>query len=633
MDKANSFVDDLLGNTEQQRDQIKCVCENEARYYCHECRRYLCTNCSDHHTKYPLMENHKLQTLGDMQSKAPNDDLSVLQPLMCSTHNKTLKFFCEQRKHPICEECINANQNPIPISEAFEEFKISATELKENAKDFIDNLQRGVNGVRQTDTKLEESKETCLKDIDDIVQELINKINENKDDMKNKVQTIYKNKKRVLNMQISELTTKISDVKKPLARLNMLLKGDKTKAMHLSNRVYEGLIEKLDRSTYTKPNDDGKIYFFKDISSLQWQCNIGNVTETMADHLALKGGEDVTQGQPIVVKVCKTDEYEIDANYMRATWTQPTGETTITQVEEDGNGGHVVTGKCTSPGVCTLDVSVDSKPIRQSPMRIKVIKEGLIHTIKIEEVTVSDVVFYDDNRMLVSCQTKDIFRYKQSGEYIEKVTLSEGVKVNRMYKIKNGGLAFSDCGNKCIALIDMNDQVVKSIGQGKLTNPKGLHVDESNVYVADWNCIFVFNIDNGQVIRRIQQERNVPDITLTKGGNVIVLYDQNSNFTYYNNTKEQCIIQALDNEFKFLKNIVKADRMWKPRGVKVDADDNIIIASEHKLELFSIDGIFIKRIDKEDDGINIPWVLSIANYPRRVIVANKGNTTIQIYNY
>ncbi|XP_033111400.1 tripartite motif-containing protein 2-like [Anneissia japonica] len=635
MAKANPFLDDLFGNSEQfpKRDSV-CVCgKNEAKYYCQDCRQDLCNTCSDHHTRFPSMANHNLRTLEYMQSKALEDDLLVLQQpqLTCLIHSKPFRFFCTESKNLICEECTSTSHKPIKILEAFQQFEKTAAELKEDADDFTDNLQKGIDRVMHNDNKLEDSKAACLKAIDDTAKELINKINDNTEQMKNKLETIYKNKKKVSNMQSDELKTKINEVKNLQSRLNEILMGDKTTAMQSSNVVYEALKDKIGELPKTEPNDDGEINFNKSMSILQWKCDIGNVTEQMADRLSLKGGEDVTQGQPIVVKVNKTEDCDIDANQLKATWTHPTGETNISQVEEDDNGDPTVTGKCTSPGICKLDVRVGDKPIRQSPMSIKVNKEGLVHTIKIKEDIVSDVVLYDDDRMLVSCRTKYIFRYTQSGEYIEKVTLPEGVKVNRMYKMKNGDVAFSDYGNKCITLINTKDQVIRSIGQGQLKNPKGLHVDESVVYVADWNNICVLNIGNGQIMRRIPQERNVPDITLTKGGNVIVLYDQ-TNLLKFQNTK-QYVLQVLDNEFKFLKNIVKADGMLKPRGVVVDADDNIIISSEDKLEVFSNDGSLIKRIDKEEDGINIPWGLSISNHPRRVVVANKGNATIQIYNY
>ncbi|XP_033111407.1 transcription intermediary factor 1-beta-like [Anneissia japonica] len=344
-------------------DKMKCVCEKDeqATFYCQDCRLYLCSTCSDYHTKFPAMKDHR-----------PKE---VSKVLPCMIHNEHLEFYCIECKIPVCEECTQTDHRDtrgkhkaITIQEAFQNFQESASDLEERANVLTAQLKKGLKKVHNNVKKLEECKDTCLTHIDKSVEELTTKINEKGDEIKNKVETIYKKKKKVNKTQIDELTKKISNVEKSLSDVNQLIKSDKITAMKSSNMVYKALKENLLESPRAEPNDDGQIHFFKNRSLLQIEYDIGNVTETMANHLALIGG-DVTQGQPIVVKVCKTDEYEIDANHLSATWRQPTGKTIITQVEEDGNGYLVVTGECKSTGVCTLDVSIDVKPIRQSPMR------------------------------------------------------------------------------------------------------------------------------------------------------------------------------------------------------------------------------------------------------------------------
>ena len=180
----------------------------------------------------------------------------------------------------------------------------------------------------------------------------------------------------------------------------------------------------------------------------------------------------------------------------------------------------------------------------------------------------------------------------------------------------------------------MNGQVIKSIGQGVLHIPDGIHVDEASniVYVADWKRgVFLFDIVSGQMIRKIEakdrqgQNSKVKDVTFTNQGHLLVA----------EHTER---IQLFNNEGRFMKVFVKAGdengKVMYPHGVVVDEDDNIIISSYHKLQLFSSDGNFIKRIDKEEDGINKPWGLSIISYhPRRVVVTNGGDKTIKIFNY
>ncbi|XP_033127632.1 E3 ubiquitin-protein ligase TRIM71-like [Anneissia japonica] len=645
----NTFLNNLIETIEQisKRDQMKCVCaKGQAIYYCQECRHYLCSTCSECHKIFPISANHKLHTVEDVRSMTPQD-FALLHPLLCSHHNKPLEFYCTDCKTPICINCTvmdhrawEGKHKPISISEEFQTFKEMSTQLKEAAYQYKNQLQDGLKAVMHYATKLEQSKDTCLRDIEKHVQEMVKKMKESEDKMKNEVETIYKEKKKLNDVHISDLKATISDLNTKMSFLNQLLKSDKATALQSSETVITALNDRVKELPKTKPNDNRHIKFLineHQVSSIQ-QCNIGNVTLIrLKDCLQLKGMESVTQSQIIVVQIIKTDECEIHENQLKATWTQPTGETNTTQVDVDGNGDYFVTGKCTSPGTCKLDVSADDEPIKQSPMIINVEKEGIVNTIQIDKCSV-DVVKCEGDCLFVSCATNEILKYKQSGEYTGKVTLPECVKVHRMYKMKNGDIAFNDRGNnECIRICNMNGQLIRSISnfQFHLGKIFGIHVDEESntVYVGSESSVQLFNIDSGQKIGSIGTRGNqggrvngVSDVALTNQRNIFVL-------DFHNNR-----LQLFNNEGQFMKVLVKEGdedgKVMKPWAVVVDEDDNIIISSNHKIQLFSSDGNFIKRIDKPEDGIKKPFGLSIISYyPRRVAVVNNGDTTVKIFNY
>ncbi|XP_033109050.1 E3 ubiquitin-protein ligase TRIM71-like isoform X2 [Anneissia japonica] len=510
------------------------------------------------------------------------------------------------------------------ISEAFQISKEPMEALEKAVNDCKNKIQDDIKQVIQKVTKLEENKHTILRDIDNHVQVMIRKIKENEDKIKNEVETLYEQRKVFLDVKMHELQ----------ASLDFLnLQSNESTARQLSRTT--ALKERIDELSKTLPNDDRKINFVKN------QCefdNIGNIQYLRtADYLKLQGMESVTQGQTIVFKIIKTDECKIHVNQLKATWTLPTGEINIIQIEEDNNRHYLVTVNCTSSGVCKLDVSADDTPINQSPQLIKVEKEGLVNTIKINEEYIKDLIKCEDDCLLVSCLTNEMLKYKQSGEYIGKVTLPQGVKVNRMFKMKNGNIAFSDFNARCIKVCNKNGLVTKSIGQEKSMKTSGMYIDETSNVAYVGGCktgsVFMFDIDSGQMIRSIGsrgiqkgQMMGIRNVTITNQRHLLVLEFENNR------------LQLFDNEGRFIKVLVEAgDENGKvrcPRGVVVDEDDNIIISSNHKLQLFSGDGNFIKRIDKPEDGINDPCGLSIISvYPRRLAVANSGEQNIKIFNY
>ncbi|XP_033104421.1 tripartite motif-containing protein 2-like [Anneissia japonica] len=647
----NTILNNLLETIEHfsKTDQIKCVCgKGYAKYYCEDCKQHLCSICGDHHKDFRLFAKHKLISLEDMSSMSHLQKAS-LHPPMCLLHEKPLEFYCKDCKISICMQCKTSNHNAwegkhktINVSEALKQFQETLAPLEKAAYNIKDKLKDGLETVIENSTKLEQSKDKCLRDIDNQVEEMVKTIKGNGDKMKNEVKTIYQKKNKVNNAQKDELKTMIFDIDTKLNFLNQLMKSKEPLVIESSQKEITALKEKISEFPKTSPTDKRLIKFYinkQQISTLQ-QSDIGYVAQSgAADCLTLKGQKSVTKGQIIFVKIIKTDECEIHADQLKATWTQPTGDAYIAQVQEDDNGGYFMTGKCKSPGVCKIDVSAYGEPIKQSPLIIQVEKKGLVNTIKLDQKNVRDVrdvVKCEDDCLLVSCWTNEILKYKQSGEYIGKVTLPQGIRVDRMYKMFNGNIVFID-GIKCIKVCNMNGQLIKSIGQGIFKNPSGIHVDEASnvVYVGDWNigCVFLFDINSGHMVKKIGSKGNrvgemnaVTDVTFTNQGNVILVECFNSR------------IQLFDKEGRFMKVLVKSGekngKVRNPCRLVVDEDDNIIISSDHKLQLFHKDGTFIKRIDKPEDQIKYVYGITVISYyPHRVAITNDCDKTVQVFNY
>ncbi|XP_071960004.1 tripartite motif-containing protein 2-like [Antedon mediterranea] len=641
----NTFLNNLLEIIEQftNTDQTKCICgkEGKSKTYCQDCRQYLCHDCSDHHKNYRLFKNHKMHSVEDVQSMSVSEINAMHSPL-CSIHSEPLTLFCKVCDVAICIHCPVTDHKEwegkhkiISITDAFKTFKQTSEELQKDAKQCTDKLNDDLKVRTDRVKKLDEKREKSLRGIENHVEELVTRIKDSGDKLKSEVEAMYKIKRKATDADIEDVTTRISYINTNINLLHHLQKGNEATAMLSGNEVIRALDERIKAVPNTKSDVHAEIKFVKNTQKLSLHENIGMITDSRAGCLELKGAKSMTR-KIIDVKIIKTDECEINANYIKATLTQPTGETIIPEVEEDINGDYTVIGRCTSAGICKVDVRVDGKHIKKSPMNIKVENERLLKTIKIENAKeVQDVVKYGEDCLLVSCRDNIIHKYKQSGESIGKVTLSEGVEVNRMYTMNNGNIAFSDRGNKRITLCTMNGKVVKSFGKGVLVNPWGIHVDEASrvMYVSNNSKVAMFNIKSGKLIKTIAtcdvtglKFVNIIDVAFTRQGYILVLYNN------------QHCLKLFDNEGKFIKVLVSegdADGKVKhPRTVVFDDNDNIIISSDHKLQLFSNSGKFIKRIDKIEDGISGPKGLSIVSRnPRRLAVANNGDKTVKIFNY
>ncbi|XP_033108634.1 RING finger protein nhl-1-like [Anneissia japonica] len=203
-----------------------------------------------------------------------------------------------------------------------------------------------------------------------------------------------------------------------------------------------------------------------------------------------------------------------------------------------------------------------------------------------------------------------------------------------MHLMGDGHMVYSDFLGRCVVMCDDKFKEIISFGKGILKYPGGLTVNKKTgvLYVADReaNCVFKFSVDDGRLLGKIGSEGSEVgqphDVTLTKEGHMII-----ADFAHDR-------IQMFDANDKFIRILVgcgKEDgKVRGPCGVTMDMDENIIVSSNHKLQLFDKNGVFIKRIDHENDGLSIPYGITvISNRPRRVAVANHKANNVKSFNY
>ncbi|XP_071955261.1 uncharacterized protein [Antedon mediterranea] len=207
----------------------------------------------------------------------------------------------------------------------------------------------------------------------------------------------------------------------------------------------------------------------------------------------------------------------------------------------------------------------------------------------------------DDDYLLVSFHTNEIYKYNHSGNHVDTILTKQETQVDKMQQMTNGRIAFIDVGYTCIHVCNATGAVIKTIGEGVLQEPHGFHIDESNnvIYVADGgNGCVMFDLDSGKDLKFISynEKHAYSDVALTKTGKLLVADTLQNEVSLY---------EDKDKSLKVLINKGDEDgKVWHPHKIVVDEEGNIIIASVGKLQLFSSDGGFLKRINKQEDEIS-----------------------------
>ncbi|XP_033100320.1 tripartite motif-containing protein 2-like [Anneissia japonica] len=566
-------------------------------------------------------------------------DEHIFCPIHC---NNVLEFFCSTCKKSACKHCEHGfyclrNKHDVI------ELKTVVYDVTIKPKEIQKKLEEKLVSIAKDRSHLESHRKLCRAAIEEKEMNLIIKIQKKSQQLLSDLEKIYKEMQEDIDSQVKDINEKLTRVNNVTTSISTRMSKPQeieTIVSYMTTiNTFSDLNESFDESNITPKFIDST-----QLDDLMNTDGIGKITTVHGMYKVDKDDEviTVTKGQPLVVAVsslAESDRCKLAGTLIK----NSSGEESPTEVEYQGNGKYKITGKCNVEGDWQMKITAGEAHIKGSPVNITVEKLGLVHTIfnipdykeHRQGAKVSDVVLDTDECILVSSFSKDILKFNQSGSFVGRIKVQQNVQVNRMHLMSDGNMVYSDFLQKCVVMCDDNFKEIRSFGKGILKEPKGLAVNKKRVlYVADQDayCVFKFNVDDGRLLDKIAgskvskvgQMYQPQDVTLTREDHVIVA-DINGG------------IQMFDANDKLMKVVIgqgKEDgKVRGPCGVIMDMDENIIASSNHKLQLFDKNGVFVERIDHEDDVFVPLGITVISNRPRRVAVANHGENTVKIFNY
>ncbi|XP_033109921.1 E3 ubiquitin-protein ligase TRIM71-like isoform X2 [Anneissia japonica] len=635
--KMINYLLEYVEKIESEKPTICSSCDNPPKYHCSECLLYLCAECSKHHKIIPALKDHPLYTLDENEEGAKDEQNK------CPTHwNNVLEFYCPTCKKTACKKCEHVlrcyqnKHNVTPMKTAVDEFNKNATEVTNIAQGIKTKLKGTLDSITSDRSDFEYHLKLCRTAIEVKEKTLIKEVQEKSKQLMSDLEKIYQEKKADIDCQVKDIDSKLTKVNNVMASINkMMNKPQETETLGSHRKTMNTVRAKVlgidSHQSFNKKNITPNFIPSTHLKEFIKTEGIGKIVTVDGMYTVAKNDEAITvaKGQQFVVTVSSLSES--DTCKLAATLSNPSHEETATDVEYQGNGEYKIAGKCNVEGDWQMKIIAGEAHIKGSPVNIKVEALGLINTIgnisdyKENHKTgkVTDVVLDIDGCILISSYSKDILKFNQSGSFVARIEMPQDVQVNRMHLMGDGHMVYSE--------------EIRSFGKGILKYPDGLTVNKETrvLYVGDReaHCVFKFNVDDGRLLGKIGSEgsevgqiKNPEDVTLTKEGHLIV--------TNWKNNRIQ-MFDANDTFMRILVGSGKEDgKVWGPHGVIIDMDGNILVSSGHKLQLFDKNGVFIKRIDHKDDGLDTPTGITvISNRPRRVAVANHKANNVKFFNY
>ena len=80
-----------------------CDERKSLKFYCAECNHFLCEECAGGHKKWKALSGHRVKEIGNFESSDAQD--YARKANACKQHKDEFRFFCEQCKTCICRDC------------------------------------------------------------------------------------------------------------------------------------------------------------------------------------------------------------------------------------------------------------------------------------------------------------------------------------------------------------------------------------------------------------------------------------------------------------------------------------------------------------------------------------------------
>ena len=255
----NYFMDNLvnkliLSHKLENEKELRCEeCDEDghAAVFCTDCKLFLCCYCRESHKYSKSHCSHNLMSLTEMRS---NKDLiqSICEFPTCQEHDLELEYYCESCEKLVCVQCIVSGKHETHIYDVVKKFANKCrSEIKEvtvKLEKINEDLFKCCKSIGEVKATMKQQCEEIFKEIDLCYDEVIEKLLEQKEQVKEHVYDTVLEKEKAMARQLEEAIHAKEEILN-IKRIEDAIKSDQEilcGSDHLSYSLIE-LTEKCDR--------------------------------------------------------------------------------------------------------------------------------------------------------------------------------------------------------------------------------------------------------------------------------------------------------------------------------------------------------------------------------------------------
>ena len=255
--------------------------EKDANLFCQECKIYMCNECEKYHSNIFL--NHHQYKLGEYND---TNELNQLFTGLCKekNHPNELKYFCKTHNKLCCAECItkikgedygqHSDCDVCPIKEIEDEKKSKLNENIKTLENLSFNLKESINELKIIFEKIENNKEELKIKIQNIFTKLRNQINDREDELLLEVDKKFKD--LYFNDNILKESEKLPDIIQISLEKGKLINNNKDRILNsiindcinIENNINE--IKTINASIHKFKSIPNKIEFIQNETEIKF---------------------------------------------------------------------------------------------------------------------------------------------------------------------------------------------------------------------------------------------------------------------------------------------------------------------------------------------------------------------------
>ena len=656
----NKMVDELvLKRKVEGEEEAKCdECDEDEPVvaYCPVCNSFICQFCYENHKRNKILRGHGTVSLTELKS---NKDISI-QPkakaMICKEHDIELLCYCETCEQLICMYCTvkehNGHNHDI-VKKMATKHRNELSKVTAPVDQMIRNLSEAHENIDKMKKEVRRQGEEVDKKIDQHYNELVQKLMNQKEQLKQQAHDAVSQKEKALTVQQEEVEYAQAEVLSIKEVKDAIEKSSDQEALSAKKQVIDHMQQITDKfnKLNTDPLQSATMEFVPSKESFpQFGQLLTHIDPIACEVVNLPN--HITVGKElqfsIITKYRNGSQCSIGGSQVSVQLESNTGEVTSAQVVDNKDGSYMASFVSWQVGEVKLSVSINGQQIKGSPYSV-VVQHYTDYTGvgKPSKIVNNDGnmgqpwgIAFGNNGMwavadyCIHC----VYIYDGQNQLIREVSSHDG----QLYGPKgvafdtNNHLYVADCGNNRIQKFDVSGKYLrqfgtKGSGNDQLDRPIGITTHNNKVFVTEYGnqCISVFHTNGqfSQIIGKGQLGRPY-DVTVNINNQLLVA-----------DTDHHCIHTfTLDGNYvsKFATRGSGLGQLYYPRGVTTDLYGFVLVtdSSNHRVSIFSSDGNFIHcfgSIGYGDGKFQYPHGIAISPNGN-IYVSDNGKNRIQIFS-